>query len=111
MRESYQLDPALETQDEEDRQDYLESKLRSTVALLYREAPRVKRLLDSAGIPPAQFGLKDLRRVPITRKDALSSMQTEEPPLAGFLAGPVGRRRATRERGASCADSCCALAN
>ncbi|TMB33366.1 MAG: phenylacetate--CoA ligase [Deltaproteobacteria bacterium] len=91
MRESYQLDPALETQDEEDRQDYLESKLRSTVALLYREAPRVKRLLDSAGIPPAQFGLKDLRRVPITRKDALSSMQTEEPPLAGFLAGPVGR--------------------
>src|SRR5207302_1842289 len=44
-----------------------------------------------AEIPPAQFGLKDLRRVPITRKDALSSMQTEEPPLAGLLAGPVGR--------------------
>src|SRR5205085_12603408 len=91
MREGYLLDPALETQDEEDRQPYLETRLRATVALLYREAPRVKRLLDSAGISPVQFGLADLARVPITRKDALSLMQPEEPPLAGFLAGPVGR--------------------
>src|SRR5256885_2030234 len=91
MRESYQLDPALETQDEEDRQDYLEGKLRATVALLYREAPRVRRLLDSAGISPGQFGLADLPRLPITRKDALSAMQAEEPPLAELLAGPVGR--------------------
>src|SRR4051812_50135906 len=91
MREGYQLDPAVETQDEEDRQQYLEGKLRATVALLYREAPRVRRLLDSAGIGPGQFTLADLSRIPITRKDALSSMQAEEPPLAGLLAGPGGR--------------------
>src|SRR5256885_3358947 len=91
MREGYQLDPALEAQDEEDRHSYLEGKLRATVSLLYREAPRVRRVLDSAGITPGQFGLADLARIPITRKDALSGMQTEEPPLAGLLAGPVGR--------------------
>jgi phenylacetate-CoA ligase len=91
MREGYLLDPALETQDEEDRQQYLEHKLRATVALLHREAPRVRRVLDSAGISPGEFKLADLPRIPITRKDALSAMQAEEPPLAGLLAGPVGR--------------------
>ncbi|MFL5278431.1 MAG: phenylacetate--CoA ligase family protein [Myxococcales bacterium] len=91
MREGYLLDPALETQDEEDRQLYLEAKLRATVTLLHREAPRVQRLLDSAGISPAQITLADLPRIPITRKDAIASMQAEDPPLAGLLAGPVGR--------------------
>src|ERR1043165_8954692 len=91
MREGYQLDPALETQDEDERQSYLEGKLRATINLLYHEPPRVRRVLDSAGINPAQIALADLARIPITRKDALSGMQVEEPPLAGLLAGPVGR--------------------
>jgi len=91
MRDGYLLDPALETQDEEDRQLYLEGKLRATVALLHREAPRVQRLLDSAGIVPGQITLADLPRIPITRKDAIPGMQAEDPPLAGLLAGPVGR--------------------
>src|SRR3954466_6369750 len=91
MREGDLLDPSLETQDEEDRQLYLEAKLRATVTLLHREAPRVQRLLDSAGISPGQITLADLPRIPITRKDAIASMQAEDPPLAGLLAGPVGR--------------------
>src|SRR5712691_4784463 len=91
MRESYLFDPALETQDEGARRAYLEGRLRATVALAYREAPRVRRSLDSAGIAPGQIGLSELSRLPVTRKDNLTAMQAEEPPLAGLLAGPVGR--------------------
>jgi phenylacetate-CoA ligase len=91
MREGYLLDPGLETQDEDERRSYLEGKLRATAVLLHREAPRVRRVLDSAGIDPAQLDLATLSRVPITRKDDLSRLQAEEPPLAGLLAGPVGR--------------------
>ena len=49
MREGYQLDPALETQDDEDRQQYLEHRLRATVALAPFPAAKVLCVLGFGG--------------------------------------------------------------
>jgi phenylacetate-CoA ligase len=65
------LDAALETQTKEVRRSYLEKRLRET----------------------HRIGLDELAGAPITRKDALSSMQAANPPFAGLLAGPVARLR------------------
>ncbi len=71
LREGRMLDAALETQTPEARRAWLERRL--------RESHRI--------------GLDELSKAPITRKDALSSMQAENPPFAGLLAGSVARLR------------------
>ena len=65
------LNPALETQDEAARRAYLDRRLRETV----------------------QIGLDQLGEQPVVRKDNLSKMQSENPPFAGLLKGPVSRLR------------------
>src|SRR5207253_2454116 len=89
-RQSADLDP-LETMDDGARRAHLERKLREAVALAYDAAPRARRAIEAAGKRPGDFGLDDLPLLPITRKDDLTSLQTEEPPFAGLLAGPVAR--------------------
>jgi phenylacetate-CoA ligase len=75
MRESRMLDARLETMDAAARRAYLEQRLRETSRRAWGR----------------EIGLDDLPALPITRKDALGSMQAANPPFAGLLAGPQNR--------------------
>lgn len=71
------------------RQKYRDQKLAKTVAHAYRNAPSVKRILDKAGVTPADIRtVKNLERIPITRKADLIELQKTYPPFGGFLAIP-----------------------
>ena len=79
------FDPVTECETPEARRRRLDARLGATVALAWERAPRVRRLMEQAGLTPAEVrGLDDLRRLPIVRKDALVTAQQEEPPFAGL---------------------------
>jgi len=72
------------------REKYLNEKLSETVDHAYRHAPAIKEILDKAGVSPAQIRtIKDLEKLPITRKTDLIELQRANPPYGGFLAIPV----------------------
>lgn len=89
------LDPDLECPPLEAWQARLGQRLAATVAAAWKAAPRTRRILELAGLGPADVrGLDDLARLPITRKDALPALQAEEPPfggLAGVAPGALAR--------------------
>lgn len=71
------------------REKYLDGRLAQTVHHAYRHCSAVKRILDTAGVSPAQIHtVKDLGKLPITRKVDLIALQKENPPYGGFLAIP-----------------------
>jgi len=56
----------------EERQKYLDGRLRELVAYAYEKAPAIKARFDKAGIvPSAVYSIKDLENLPILRKDEL----------------------------------------
>lgn len=79
----------LEVMPAEAREKYHNQKLAKTVAFAYRHAPAAKSILDKAGIRPTQIRMiKDLEKLPITRKTDLIEWQAKIPPYGGFLAIP-----------------------
>ncbi len=79
----------LETMSPEAREKHLNSKLAEHVKHVYRHAPAVKTLFDRAGISPDQIrSVKDLEKLPVTRKTDLVEMQKENPPYGGVTAIP-----------------------
>lgn len=85
------LDPKLECRTPDERRAHLGAGLTVTVAHAWKHAPRFRRQLEAAGLKPADIqGLKDLPRLPITRKDSLPAFQAEEPPFGGLLGADVG---------------------
>jgi len=79
----------LEAMSPQAREKYHHEKLSQTVAHAYRRAPAVKEMLDRAGISPAQIRtVKDLEKLPITRKTDLIEQQKAQPPYGGFSAIP-----------------------
>ena len=92
LRRTAILDFGLELEPYEVRQVRLGARLCAVVAHAYKNAPRVRRALDAAGVGPEDVrGLEDLEKLPITRKEALPAMQAEEAPLGGLLGVPVER--------------------
>jgi phenylacetate-CoA ligase len=90
LRPGSMLDPGLETQPEGLRRAFQGARLAATVAHAYAHAPRVRRVLDAAGVRPEDVrGLSDLARIPVTRKDDLPRLQAEEPPFGGLAAASV----------------------
>jgi phenylacetate-CoA ligase len=80
----------LETMIPAARENYFNEKLAETVAHAYQHAPAVKKLLDQAGVSPGQIGtIKDLEKLPITRKTDLLEMQKEDLPYGGVAAIPL----------------------
>ncbi len=80
----------LETMPPADRVRYLNRKLAAAVAYAYKHALAVKELLDKAGVTPAKIRtVKDLERLPVTRKTALVEMQKARLPYGGVLAAPL----------------------
>lgn len=80
----------LEIMPAETREEYVNRRLRQTVGHAYRNAPAVKQLLDKAGVSPDEIQtIKDLEKLPITRKTDLIALQRANPPYGGYLSIPV----------------------
>ncbi len=79
----------LETMTAVAREEYRSQRLAETVRHAYRNAPAARALLDRAGVSPDRIkSVKDLEKLPVTRKTDLIDMQKTEPPYGGFLAVP-----------------------
>ncbi len=79
----------LEAMPAEERRKYQDEQLSQVVAYAYSNAPAAKELFDKAGVSPNQIRtVKDLERLPITRKTDLIELQKAKPPYGGFLAIP-----------------------
>ena len=79
----------LEVMTPQERESYLNQKLSQTIDNAYNNAPSVKEIFDGAGVSPSQIRtIKDLERLPITRKTQLIELQKSEPPYGGFLTIP-----------------------
>jgi len=79
----------LEVMPPPERERYLNQKLSETIDYAYHNAPAVKEIFDRAGVSPGQIGtIKDLEKLPITRKTELIELQKTNPPYGGFLTIP-----------------------
>ena len=79
----------LETMSPAAREKYLDQKLTEHINHVYKHAPAVKKLLDRAGISPDRIRtVKDLEKLPVTRKTDLVEMQKENLPYGGVTAIP-----------------------
>jgi phenylacetate-CoA ligase len=80
---------ALETMPPTTRIKYLDKRLAETVAYAYKHSPAVKKLFDNAGVAPEQIRtVKDLEKLPVTRKTDLLEMQKAQLPYGGIIAMP-----------------------
>ncbi|MCX5999462.1 MAG: AMP-binding protein [Chloroflexi bacterium] len=74
----------------EEREKWVNQKLARQVKFAYRNAPAVKERFDKAGVSPSEVRtIKDLEKLPVTKKDELLKLQQAKPPFGGFLAVPV----------------------
>jgi phenylacetate-CoA ligase len=77
----------LETMSAAARTRYQNRKLRETVLHAYQHAPAVKKIFDRAGISPDGIRtVKDLEKLPVTRKTDLLETQKAAPPYGGVAA-------------------------
>ncbi|MFQ5612184.1 MAG: phenylacetate--CoA ligase family protein [Anaerolineae bacterium] len=68
----------------------LTDRLKQTIAHGYANAPALRRLMDEAGLTPADIqSVADLPKIPVTTKDQLAQMQKDNPPFGGWLAVPL----------------------
>jgi phenylacetate-CoA ligase len=101
MPKTKALDPSLrffkknlETMPRSQRRDYLDRKLRGIIQHAYRHATGFKRILDSAGRTPRDIKtIKDLEKIPITKKADLVELQKKNPPFGGFEGVPLHHLR------------------
>jgi phenylacetate-CoA ligase len=64
-------------------------RLRPFLQNAYSRASAVQALFDKAGLSPGDIhSLSDLEQIPVTSKDRLVQLQSENPPFGGFLATP-----------------------
>ena len=82
----------LEKMDPEERQKYLEERLRETITYAYENAPAVKDRIDKTGVKPEAIStIKDLEKIPVLRKDDIIELQKKNPPFGGLLAVPIDK--------------------
>ena len=80
----------LERMAPEERQKYVEGRMREIVAYAYERAPAVKERFEKAGVKPGDIRtVKDLEKIPMLRKDDLIALQKANPPFGGYLAVPM----------------------
>ncbi|MFC1930947.1 phenylacetate--CoA ligase family protein [Chloroflexota bacterium] len=79
----------LEIMSPEKREQYQNRRLSQTVNHAYHHAPAARRTFDKAGVSPNQIRtVKDLERLPVTRKNDLIESQKAYPSYGGFLTIP-----------------------
>ena len=86
----------LETMPPKKRVEYLNQKLRGVIQYAYKHSVAVKNKLDSVGLKPKNIQtIKDLEKIPITKKTELMELQREHPPFGGFEGVPINELRRT----------------
>ncbi|MEI9478640.1 MAG: AMP-binding protein, partial [Deltaproteobacteria bacterium] len=76
------------------RREYLNRKLRGIIQHAYRHSIGFKRILDSVGRNPRDIkAIKDLEKIPITKKADLVELQKKNPPFGGFEGVPLHELR------------------
>lgn len=84
----------LETMPFKRRVEYLNQRLRGIVQYAYRNSVAFKNKMDEAGLKPKDIQtIKDLEKIPITRKSDLLELQKKNPPFGGFEAVPISELR------------------
>ncbi len=79
----------LETMSAGQRDAYQSRELARTVAHAYRHTPAVKATFERSGLHPDDIRhVRDLEKLPVTRKADIIEKQKESPPYGGFLAIP-----------------------
>jgi len=78
-----------------EREAYLKKRLSEILRFGYRHSKAIRSRFDAVGLMPKEVrDLKDLERLPITKKADLVTAQKETPPLGGFEVVPKeGLRR------------------
>jgi len=80
----------LETMSPAAREKHLNRKLAEHIKHTYQYAPAVKKLFDDAGVSPDRIRtVKDLEKLPVTRKTDLVEMQKENLPYGGVAGIPL----------------------
>ncbi|HUL29730.1 MAG TPA: AMP-binding protein [Thermodesulfobacteriota bacterium] len=89
-RTSGYLKKSLETLPPKKRNEYLNRRLRGIVQYAYRRSVAVSNKLDSVGSKPRDIQtIKDLEKIPMTKKADLVELQKKNPPFGGFEAVPI----------------------
>lgn len=66
------------------------ASIQSHIQYVYDNSPAVRRIMDEAGVHPADIHTPDdLQKIPVTSKDKLQQMQQENPPFGGFVTVPI----------------------
>lgn len=84
-RNSGFLKKNLETLPHKKRLEYLNQKLRGIIQYAYKNSLAFKNKIDSVGLKPKDIQtIKDLEKIPITKKADLVELQKKSPPFGGF---------------------------
>lgn len=84
----------LETMLHKKRIEYHSQKLRGIVQYAYKNSQAFKNKMESVGLKPKDIQtLKDLEKIPITKKADLVELQKKNPPFGGFEGVPVNELR------------------
>ncbi len=79
----------LETMSPAARESYFGRRLPETIDNAYHHAPAVREMLDRARVRPGDIRtVKDLEKIPITRKTDLMDREKANPPYGGFVTVP-----------------------
>jgi phenylacetate-CoA ligase len=80
----------LETIPHKKRLEYLNQKLRGIIQYAFKNSVAFKNKMDSVGLKPKDIQtIKDLEKIPITKKADLVELQKRNPPFGGFEAVPI----------------------
>ena len=84
----------LETLPHKKRFEYLNQKLRGIIQYAYKNSVAFKNKMESVGLKPKDLHtIKDLEKIPITKKADLVELQKKNPPFGGFEGVPINEMR------------------
>jgi len=80
----------LETMPNKKRLEYLNQKLRGIIQHAYKHSIAFKNKMDAVRLKPKDIQtIKDLEKIPITKKADLVELQKKNPPFGGFEGIPI----------------------
>src|SRR4030043_1467292 len=84
----------LETMPHAKRLEYLNQKLRTIIQYAFKHSVAFRNKMDSVKLKPKDIQtIKDLEKIPITKKTELVDLQKKNPPFGGFEGVPTNEMR------------------
>ena len=88
------LKKSLETMSHKKRLEYLNQKLRGIIQYAYKHSIAFKNKIDAVRLKPKDIQtIKDLEKIPITKKADLVELQKKNPPFGGWEGVPIHHLR------------------